>query len=97
MSGGSFDYLFIRDGYDLGEHEQDLNKMVDTLLELGYAEDAAREAYELLLILRQSRVRMDVIMKRLSGVFKAVEWWQNCDSTEDAVKEALTKYRFDNA
>jgi hypothetical protein len=29
----------------------------------------------------------------LADVWKAVEWWDSCDSGEDAVEEALKKYR----
>lgn len=93
MSGGSFNYLFIRGGDDIWEHIQDVEEMANDLAQLGYADDAARETTELLLIMRQSRVRADVIIKRLNVIWHNMEWWRSMDSGEDGVKEALELYR----
>jgi hypothetical protein len=94
MSGGSYEYLFAKDIDDL-LHNPELRNMADRLAGLGYARDAAAETEELILLLRQFQVRVEVRVKRLADVWKAVEWWDSRDSGEDAVKEALKKYRGD--
>ena len=94
MSGGSYNYLcHVWDLDDLLEHRSDLESMSARLAGLGYAEDAARETDELLVMLRQWQVRAEVRLKRLRDVWKAVEWWDSADSSEAAVLEALEKYR----
>lgn len=93
MSGGSYDYLHVRDSDEILNYERKLSEMIDRLAGLGYAEDAAKESAELLLIMRQYSVRASVIMQRLSEVWHAVEWWDSGDSGEDDVKEALKRYR----
>ncbi len=60
---------------------------------LGWEQDAAREAAELQLVIRQAEVRVDAMMTRLRDLFHAVEWWDSSDCSEDSVKEALEKYR----
>lgn len=93
MSGGSYNYLCYMDIDTIFNETRELESMIDRLSGLGYAADAAREAYELLLTIRQSQVRIEALLQRLSGVFKAVEWWDSADWTEKEVKEALRTYR----
>jgi hypothetical protein len=96
MSGGSYNYLGMICYDDLGEllaKDSDLRDMADRLAGLGYAEDAARETEELLTMLRQWRTRAEVRVRRLADVWKAVEWWDSADSSEDGVRKALAKYR----
>lgn len=93
MSGGSYNYLYCKDSDALLNEERELTSMAERLAELGYAEDAARETEELLLIIRQAKIRIDVRARRLSGVWHAVEWWDSADSGEDGVKHALDAYR----
>jgi hypothetical protein len=94
MSGGSYNYLCNSwDVEDLLRHKSDLSDMTDRLAALGYAEDAAKETYLLLVLLRQMETRVEVHLQRLTDVWKAVEWWDSSDWGEDAVKEALAKYR----
>lgn len=96
MSGGSYNYLCeVQDLEDLRSRRYDLEEMASRLAGLGYAQDAARETEELLLLLRQWEVRATARIVRLADVWKAVEWWDSCDSGEDNVREALTKYRGD--
>lgn len=97
MSGGSYNYLFrCTDLDELACRQFDLRDMADRLAGLGYAQDAAAETEELLLLLRQWQVRLEVRIRRLEGVWKAVEWWDSCDSGEDGLKQALAKYRGDD-
>lgn len=94
MSGGSYNYLcYALDLDDLISKRGDLREMADRLAGLGYAEDAAKETEELLVFLNQWSVRAEVRMKRLSDVWKAIEWWDSSDYGEDDVHEALAKYR----
>lgn len=93
MSGGSYDYLYIKDAGQLFDYPVQLEAMANRLGGLGYAEDAARDAFDLLAIIRTQNVRIEAARRRLEGVFKAVEWWDSSDWSEDDVKEALAKYR----
>lgn len=94
MSGGSYDYLCYRDSLrDLAGEVDQLERMRDRLIGLGYAEDAAAETEDVLAILRQTEVRVAVRAKRLHDVWHAVEWWDSCDYGEDQVKQALEDYR----
>lgn len=92
MSGGSYNYLCHKEF--TGHAALDgLESMVDRLSGLNYADDAARESAELLMIIRQFETRAEVISDRLRGVWRAVEWWDSSDSGEDSVKDALGEYR----
>ena len=94
MSGGSFNYLCdARDLEDLMAKRHDLSDMVDALAHLGYAADAAQETASLLAQIRAANARAEASTERLRDVWKAVEWWKSGDRDEDAVKEALDKYR----
>lgn len=97
MSGGSYNYLcHAFDLDDLLSRRGSLREMADRLAGLGYAEDAAKETEELLVLLNQWCVRAEVRRSRLAGVWKAVEWWDSCDWGEDQVREALARYRDDS-
>lgn len=96
MSGGSYNYLcWAQDLDDINGKRYVLREMADRLAGLGYAQDAAAETEELLVLLQQWEVRAGVRIKRLSDVWHAVEWWDSNDSSEDAVREALVNYRGD--
>jgi hypothetical protein len=96
MSGGSYNYLCsAMDLEDLLTKRHDLDEMSTRLASLGYAQDAARETEELLLLLRQWEIRAETRLRRLTDVWKAVEWWDSNDSSETRVHEALAKYRGD--
>lgn len=96
MSGGSYNYLCdAQDLEDLHNRRHDLRDMADRLAGLGYAQDAAAETEELLVLFQQWEIRASVRLKRLADVWKAIEWWDSCDSSEDRVREALAAYRGD--
>jgi hypothetical protein len=96
VSGGSYNYLHCAlDLEDLQARQHDLQDMAKRLASFGYAQDAARETEELLLLLRQWQTRAEVRITRLRDLWKAVEWWDSNDSSETRVHEALAKYRGD--
>lgn len=99
MSGGSYNYLCHKDAHDLlgSWNDDDLRTMADRLAALGYAEDAAHETEEMICMIRQARVRIDTRIARLRGVWKAVEWWDSGDYSEDQVRSALSVYRDEEA
>jgi 3-methyladenine DNA glycosylase AlkD len=97
MSGGSYNYLYdVCDLEDLQSKQSSLRDMADRLAGLGYAQDAAAETEELLTLFYQWQTRAGVRIRRLEHTWKAVEWWDSCDSSEDAVKKALAAYRNDH-
>lgn len=93
MSGGSFDYLCHKDVPELMGRLDAIQEMADALAFLGYAEDAAKETQELIQTLKQMNIRLEVMKDRLSGVWKAMEWWRSGDWGEDQFKESLQLYR----
>lgn len=95
MSGGSFNYLCHKDETEIrGWQElQDLEHMAERLAALGYASDAARETTALLLTLRQQQVLVGTYLERLGPVWRAMEWWSSCDSSEESFKSVLAEYR----
>jgi hypothetical protein len=94
MSGGSFDYLCYKEASDLlsGSMDEQIERMRDALVEAG-AEDAAKETEHLLLVLKQSRVRVGVALQRLHGVWHAMEWWKSSDWGRKDFEEVLAMYR----
>ena len=93
MSGGSYNYLCHKNPEELVGGQSCVDEMAERLSGLGYAGDAARETYELLLLIRQFETRAGLISERLYAVWRAVEWWDSCDSSEGVVKTELEKYR----
>ena len=98
MSGGSFNYLCRTWELDAVLNKMgDLQDMSNALSALGYAQDAARETEELLVILRQWEVQTAVRLDRLREVWKAMEWWRSRDWGEDQFKQTLAEYRGETA
>lgn len=97
MSGGSYDYLYVKDASDLFVNPGELAAMATRLSTLGYADDAAADAHDLLAIVRTQKVRVEAAQSRLYGVFHAVEWWDSGDSGEENVHAELAKYRGQDA
>ena len=70
-----------------------MQRMADRLAKLGYADDAAKETMETLLEIRQAKNRIQTRLDRLRDVWRSVEWWDSCDTSEEGLKDALSKYR----
>ena len=92
MSGGSYEYLFIKDATDLLRGNEHLQPMADRLAALGYM-DAAKETNDLIVELRIVEARLEARVDRLRDVWKAVEWLDSMDSGPEAVAEAVAQYR----
>lgn len=93
MSGGSYDYLYCKEAEQLFDSPAQLHFMAERLGGLGWADDAAKDAFDLLAIVTTQLVRVEAAQRRLADVFYAVEWWDSGDSGEDQVRRALAKYR----
>lgn len=93
MNGGSYDYLYTADIHELLTRMSDVMRMTNRLFKFGYAEDAAKESENLMLILSVARQSIDVHFSNLRDVWKAVEWVDSNDWGEDQLKEVLRKYR----
>jgi hypothetical protein len=94
MSGGSFNYLFIKDDADLFNRSNllEMENMATRLLELGF-EDAAKETLNLKYTIQQSLIRTQVLKDRLGDVWKAVEWYDSGDSSLEKVELKIKQYR----
>jgi len=92
MSGGSFNYLYIADSGNIQEKRADIADMQDKLIEYGYL-DAAKETESLLLLMDSFEVRVEARLKRLSKVWKAVEWECSMDSSREDIEKEIKKYR----
>ncbi|MCW2720703.1 hypothetical protein [Pseudonocardia sp.] len=88
MSGGSYNYLYCH-VRGLEEQRGDLESMVDRLAGLGYATEAAAASRHVLDLLDQA----EAAAQKLEDVWRAVEWWDSGDSSEESVREVAAKYR----
>lgn len=97
MSGGSYEYLYVwaDDLEQLVARRYHLKEMAERLSGLPYARDAAIETERILAAIERLQIQLQVRGEALKDVWKAVEWWDSCDSGEDAVKKALAEYRGD--
>jgi hypothetical protein len=59
---------------------------------MGY-EDAGKETYELLRIVKQSFIRVEVIKKRLENVWYVAGRVEDHDTSPEALAKAIEKYR----
>lgn len=95
MSGGSFDYLYLKEAGDFvnyGVDERLVREMADRLAELGY-HDAAVETNDWMLEVKAVRARLEARLNRLQPIWKAIEWHTSGDSGPEAVESAMATYR----
>ena len=94
MSGGSLGYLYIKDVEDLFNPV-----MIEFMIEVeeyllqNNASDVARDVRRLIEYIYTARNRIEVLHGNLSGVFKAVEWYQSCGWSKTSVDKAIDEYR----
>jgi len=88
MSGGSYDYICFSELRDLLWKDETISSMANRLIELGY-ESLAKETLEYLHFIKRVRTESGVMMKRLSKIWKVVEWLDSGDYGLDTVKKIL--------
>lgn len=95
MSGGSYNYIC----YDWKFFDRveipwsDTEEMAARLEELGYADDAAAATRDIIKQFNDARDKLFEEHAKLSGVWKAVEWYDSGDGREDSIKAELAEYR----
>lgn len=92
MSGGSYDYLYLKDEAELMNHLGDLSDMADVLSRLGY-EPEAQDMLRLYEYIKSARIRIGVLQEQLKNIMHDVEWYQSCDIGEETLRETIMKYR----
>jgi hypothetical protein len=92
MSGGSYEYLCLKSIDELFNRRDLLEAMASRLTELG-ARDAAEETEEILSIFNHFERRMNVRIKRLSDLWRAVEWFDSCDIGQGQLDNSIDEYR----
>lgn len=94
MSGGSFNYLCTKEvGTLLVDGLDDVQRMAEELAELGYADDVAEDTQALIRSIQGTELALNLLIARLSPVWREMEWWQSGDVGEDNLKRALERYR----
>jgi hypothetical protein len=95
MSGGSFNYLFLKRGAELLGAAEDIRSMRDTLVGMDPRRGLPEAIRDLDELLRLAGIDSPVnaIADRMEGVMRAVEWWQSCDARENDVTAALAKMK----
>ena len=94
MSGGSWNYLYLKEIDDLMQRSniETLEEMADYLNQNGY-EDVAKDTRRLVEYIRSAKIRVETLFEMLSPVFKAVEWYYSADWGKYKVDEAIEEYR----
>jgi hypothetical protein len=85
MSGGSYNYLYLR---ELADNADDIARLAERLRVLGH-EDAANRAAESAVALRWA----DGIRVEMERVWQAVEWCDSSDANERDVANAVERWR----
>jgi len=96
MSGGSYDYLYLKETEDLFKLDNInyLSDMAVVLSKEGY-EDVSRDVVRLIEYIKSAWNRVDVLREQLSDVMRSVEWFDSLDFDLDTLKEHIEMYRLD--
>lgn len=94
MSGGSWNYLYLKEIDDLmnGSSTELLQDMVDRLNSAGF-KDVAKDTQRLVEYIKLASIRIETLFETLSPVFKAVEWFDSGDWGEETLNNEILKYR----
>lgn len=87
MSGGSYDYLFAR-VRPLSEQRHQLESMATRLEGLEWGAQAAAVTRRCLNLIDEAERLADTLV----GTWRAVEWWDSCDWSEDQAREDVERY-----
>lgn len=93
MSGGSYNYLCMKEVSELFSVEPEIESMAKRLQGLGYASDAARETTDIISQMRSYERILAVRLERLQSIWHAVEWWDSFDTDENSLIKELALYR----
>ena len=91
MSGGSYDYLCFRDEGDIFSHIGNLRDMAARLDEV--CPEAAAETRALFDGPRSLMAELEARIKRLTDLWKAVEWRDSSDWTDAQLAQAVEQFR----
>lgn len=92
MSGGSYDYLYCKDTEELFSKAIEFDEMAETLEKLNCL-DVARDMRRLSEYIKSAYNRVDVLAAQLKPIMKAVEYYEDCDISEDSLKATVEEYR----
>ena len=70
----------------------EIESMAECCIRLGY-EDIAKDLTRLAEYIKSAHIRIGVLTEQLSGVMKAVEWYESADFGKDDLAKAVEKYR----
>jgi len=88
MSGGSYDYICFSELRDLLWSDEIISRMANRLEELGYKE-FAKETTSYLNFLKSVRTKSEARLKRLSPIWKTIEWLDSGDYGLDTARTIL--------
>lgn len=91
MSGGSYNYLCYKESDRISEAANDIEEMFNRLSELDMPV-AAQQTYLILTEIRKFNNKMDVLLKDIQGMWKAVEWCDSADTSIESVQKEYKKY-----
>ena len=94
MSGGSFDYLYCRESYELFAYSsvRTLEEMESRFLELGY-DDVAKDFRRLIEYIKSANNRVEVLSDQLNDLMHDIEWYDSGDIGTDTLAKSVQKYR----
>ena len=94
MSGGSMNYVYLREPGQLfeGENQEALESAEQVLQAMGY-KDIAKDVRRLLEYVRSAENCISVLQENLRDVLHAVEWYESADYGLDTTKKVLEEYR----
>ena len=94
MSGGSIDYLFCKESYELFAYSnvRTLEEMESRFLELGY-DDVAKDFRRLIEYIKSANNRVEVLGNQLNEMMHDIEWYDSGDIGADTLAERVEKYR----
>lgn len=94
MSGGSLNYLFCKEPYELFEalNVEYLEEAAAAVHNAGY-KDIAKDIYRLAEYIKSANIRVEVLHEQLKDVLHAVEWRLSADYGDDTMRKHLDAYR----
>lgn len=94
MSGGSLNYLYSKEPYELFEANRvrDLETAAAVLMQAGY-KDIAMDVLRLVEYINSANIRVTVLHEQLADVLHAVEWYISADYGDATMRKHLETYR----